>query len=126
MNKILSVLGRVLLASTFLGIVIVKLINIQSDPDGYIKYQQTLGQFGLGENFAPLLILIELIGGVALFLGFKTKISAYLLAFLSAFMAIVLGRFNPDLLFIYLGLTGGFLTLALNSNVPFSIDNMKK
>ena len=126
MNKYLSVLARVFLASTFLGVVILKLIAINSSPEGYSQYKQMLAQVGLGENFAPLIISIELIGGAGLLIGFKTKFSAYLLAGLAIFMAIVIGRFSPETFFIYLGLTGGFLMLALNPNTAFSLDNLKK
>ena len=126
MSKYLSAVGRIFLASTFLGVVILKLIAIQSSPEGYAQYKQMLGQVGLGENFAPLLILLELIGGAALFLGFKTKFSAYLLAGLALFMAIVVGRFSPETFFIYLGLAGGFITLALNPDTTCSLDRLKK
>jgi putative oxidoreductase len=126
MNKYLSALGRIFLASTFLGVVVLKLIAIQSSPEGYAQYKQMLSQVGLGENFAPLLILIELIGGATLFLGFKTKLSAYILAALAVFMAVVVGRFSPETFFIYIGLAGGFLTLALNPNTTCSLDNLKK
>ena len=126
MSKYLSAVGRIFLALTFLGVVILKLIAIQSTPEAYTQYKLMLGQVGLGENFAPLLILIELLGGAALFLGFKTKFSAYLLAALALFMAIVIGRFSPETFFIYIGLTGGFLTLALNPNTTCSLDNLRK
>ena len=126
MSKYLSAVGRIFLASTFLGVVILKLIAIQSSPEGYSQYKQVLGQVGLGENFAPLLILIELIGGTTLFLGFKTQLSAYVLAALALFMAIVVGRFSPETFVIYIGLAGGFLNLARNPNTTCSLDNLKK
>lgn len=126
MNKYLSALSRVFLASTFLGGVVLKLITIQANPEGYAQYQQMLGQVGLGENFAPLIILVELLGGISLLLGFKTKLSANTLAALALFMALVIGRFSPETFFIYIGLTGGFLTLAANPVTSFSLDNLKK
>lgn len=118
-------IARILLASVFLGIVILKLIAITSSPDGYLQYQMTLGQFGLPTIFAPLLILIQLVGGIALLVGFKTKLFARILAGLAFFLAVVLGIKVPDVFFLYAGIAGGMLLLSIYPNTAFSVDNRK-
>lgn len=125
-SNILATVARILLASVFLGTIIVRLMIITSSPNGYIEYQMSLGQVGLASIFAPLLILVQLVGGLGLLLGFKTKYCAYVLAALALFLAIILGRFDFQTMFVYLGIAGGMLMLALNSASPLSLDNLKK
>lgn len=126
MSKYLSTLGRVLLSLVFLGAVSLRLMAITASPDGYDQYLVLLGHFGLPGIFAPLLILIQLVGGLALLTGFKTRVFAYILAGFSLFLAVVLGLSQPDVMLLYLGLAGGLLTLALNPNSACSVDNLKK
>ncbi len=123
MQKYSSAAARILLALAFLGPVILRLILITSSPDGYLQYQMTLGQFGLPGIFAPLLILIELVCGLGLFLGFKTKLNAYALAILAVFLAFVLGSKIPDIMFVYLGVAGGMLLLAQHARTACALDN---
>ena len=122
MQNIQTTIARILLASVFLGLVLLKVSAITSTPDGYLQYQMTLGQFGLPGIFAPLLILIQLVGGLALLVGFKTALFARILAALSLFFAIILSQVSYDLLFVYLGIAGGMLLLSVYPNTPFSLD----
>ncbi|EUJ11655.1 putative membrane protein [Methylophilaceae bacterium 11] len=126
MQSYQTVIARVLLALVFLGLVLLRLSSITSNPDGYLQYQMTLGQFGLPGIFAPLLILVQLVGGVALLVGFKTKIAARVLAVLALFLAVVLGRMIPEVFFLYLGIAGGMLLLSTYPQTAFSVDNIKK
>ena len=126
MDKYLGALARVLLSSIFLGAVSLRLIAINSAPDGYDQYLALLAHLGLPGIFAPLLILIQLVGGLALLVGFKTKPVAYVMAGFSLFLAVVLGQLDFSVMFLYLGLTGGLLTLALNPATAFSVDSLKK
>lgn len=126
MQKYQTVAARMLLALVFLGIVLLKLSTIMSTPDGYLQYQMTLGQFGLPSIFAPLLILIQFVGGLALFIGFKTQLAARVLAALAIFLAIVLSKASFDLLFLYMGIAGGMLLLSIYPQTSCSIDNLKK
>ena len=126
MQSYQTVIARVLLALVFLGLVLLRLSSITSNPDGYLQYQMTLGQFGLPGIFAPLLILVQLVGGVALLVGFKTKIAARVMMVLALFLAIVLGRMFPEVFFLYLGIAGGMLLLSSYPQTAFSVDNIKK
>ena len=126
MDRYIGVLARVLLGSLFLGAVSVRLLAIQSAPDGYDQYLALLGHLGLPGIFAPLLILIQLVGGLALLVGYMTKAFAYVMAGFSLFLAVVLGQLDFSVMFLYFGLTGGLLMLALNPNTAFSLDGLKK
>ncbi len=126
MQSYQTTIARVLLALVFLGLVLLRLSSITSNPDGYLQYQMTLGQFGLPGIFAPLLILVQLVGGVALLVGFKTKIAARVMMVLALFLAVVLGRMFPEVFFLYLGIAGGMLLLSTYPQSALSLDNIKK
>ncbi len=97
-----------------------------SQPDGYAAYQALLGHLGLPGIFAPVIILIQLVGGSALVLGYGTRFVAFFLAAFALFLAFVLGRMQPEVMFLYMGIAGGLVMLALNPDTPFSLDNLKK
>jgi putative oxidoreductase len=126
MQKYQTAVARILLALVFLGIVLLRLSAILANPDGYLQYQIALGQFGLPSVFAPLLILVELVGGIGLLIGFKIKLFARILAGLALFLAIVLGRVTPEVFFMYLGIAGGMLLLSIYPQTAYSVDNFKK
>jgi putative oxidoreductase len=126
MQKYQTAAARMLLALVFLGLVLLRLNAIMSTPDGYLQYQVTLGQFGLPSVFAPLLILIQLVGGGALLLGYKTKFFALVLTVLAVFLAVVLSKLSFELLFVYLGIAGGMLLLSAHPHTACSLDNLKK
>ena len=122
MNKYLSTLGRIFLAQLFFLQVIALIIGFFNNPTGYLDYQNALGHQGLPGIFAPLIILIQLVGGSALMLGFKTKPAAIAMAIYAIFISLALGL-SP---FQYLAIVGGLLTLAANPTTAFSLDNLKK
>jgi putative oxidoreductase len=123
MQKYQTAAARILLALVFLGLVLLRLSTIMASPDGYLQYQMTLGQFGLPGIFAPLLILIQIVAGLSLLLGYKTKLFASILAALAIFLAIVLGLKIPELFFLYLGISGGMLLLIIYPKTACSLDN---
>lgn len=122
MQIYLGTLGRVLLAQVFLLQVIILIVGFFNTPDGYQQYQAGLGSLGLPGIFAPLIILVQLVGGLALFLGFKTKFFALLMAIYAVIISYLLHL--PVLQ--YLAIAGGLITLYVNSNTAFSLDNRNK
>lgn len=122
MNKFLGVAGRILLAQIFLLQVGFLVYGFLNNPNGYAEYVAGLGSHGLPGVFAPLILLIQLLGGLALLLGYKTRIAALFLAVYALFIAFVLGL--PPLQ--YLALVGGLLTLAANPVTAFSLDAAKR
>ncbi len=123
MNKYLAVLGRVLLAQIFLVQVIMLINSFMSNPTGYEQYQMGLANYGLPGIFAPLIILIQMVGGLALLLGYKTRIAAIVMAVYALF--IMLAGLTPAPL-QYLAIVGGLLVLAANAETAFSLDSCRK
>ncbi len=122
MGKFLSVLSRILLAQIFLlqvGFLVYSFVN---SPTGYLDYQNELGHHGLPGIFAPLIILIQAVGGLTLFLGYKTKAVAIFMTIYIVFITVSLGL--PPLQ--YLAIAGGLLALASNGQYPLSLDSLKK
>lgn len=121
MQKYLATLARILLAQLFLVQVIVLIIGFTSNPDGYQQYQANLGSMGLPGIFAPLIILVNTIGGLALLLGYKTKAFALVMAVYIVGLTLLLKL--P--LLQYLAIAGGLLLLYANPNTACSLDNLK-
>ena len=128
MTKFLGFLGRILMAQIFLIAILIQLYMITQHPEGYQSYQLYLAQFGLVPFFAPLTILIQLVFGLMLLLGYKTKFAAYVLAIYAIFVAVVLKLQVGDLIGFmqYLAITGGYLMIAVHTPTAFSLDNLRK
>ena len=129
MNKYIEVFARILLAQIFLIAVLITLSQITSNPDGYQAYTAYLAAHGLVGFFAPLTIFIQLVFGLGLLLGFKTKICAYVLAAYAIFIAlfIKLQEVNGLILTLqYLAISGGLIMVALHEKMACSLDNLNK
>ncbi|MDO9282531.1 MAG: DoxX family membrane protein [Methylotenera sp.] len=122
MQKYLATVARVLLSQIFLVQVIALIIGFMSHPEAYHDYQAGLGSLGLPGIFAPLIILVNLVGGLALLLGYKTKTVALIMAIYAVILTLLLKL--P--LLQYLAIAGGLLLLHVNPNTPCSMDNLKK
>jgi putative oxidoreductase len=122
MQRYLPTLARILLAQVFLLQIVMLIVGFFSNPDGYYQYQVGLGSLGLPGIFAPLIILIQLVGGLALLLGFKTKFFAL---FMAIYVVIISFLLHLPVL-QYLAIAGGLLMLYQNPITAFSIDNLKK
>jgi putative oxidoreductase len=126
MQKYLAVLARLLLAQIFLLHMIIQVGMILNSPTGYDDYQMALGMHGLPGIFAPLTVGIELIFGLALFLGYKTRLSASVLAVYAVFVALALKLGDPIAFMQYLAIAGGYLALTAIAPTACSLDNLKK
>lgn len=122
MQKYLATAARVLLAQIFLLQVIALIVGFMSNPTGYQEYQAGLGSLGLPGIFAPLIILMNLVGGLALLLGYKTKAFALIMAIYIVILSFILRL--PVLQ--YLAIAGGLLLLYVNPINACSLDNLKK
>ena len=112
MNKYIPVAARLLLAQIFVVATVIQLMLFTSNPGGYESFRMYLGHHGLPGIFAPLIILVQLVGGVSLLIGFKTRLFAYIMAGYAIFVAFAL-RFNEPVIFMqYLAIAGGLLALA--------------
>lgn len=122
MQKFLPTVARILLAQIFLVQVIALIIGFTSHPDAYSHYQAQLGSLGLPGIFAPLIILVNLLGGLGLFLGYKTKFFALFMAIYAVILSFLLKL--PVLQ--YLAIAGGLLMLYAHPFTAYSVDNYKK
>lgn len=122
MQRYLPTLARILLAQVFLLQITMLIIGFFGNPDGYAQYQAQLGSLGLAGIFAPLIILVQLVGGLALFLGYKTKFFALFMAIYAVIISFLLHL--PVLQ--YIAIAGGLLMLYLNPVMACSLDNLKK
>ncbi len=122
MQRYLTALARILLAQVFLLQITMLLVGLFSNPDGYQQYQAGLASLGLPGVFAPLIILVQLVGGLALFVGFKTKFFALFMAIYAVIISFLLHL--PVLQ--YLSIAGGLVMLYLNPVTACSLDNLKK
>lgn len=124
-----SAAARILLAQIFVVAVIITISQILSHPEAYEAYYAKMNAYGLPGIFAPLTILIQLVFGFALFLGYKTRVSALVLAAYALFVAVFmkLQEVNGLILTLqYLSIAGGLLLLALNPQTACSLDNLKE
>ena len=122
MDKYIPVAARLLLAQLFVVATVIQLMVFMNNPDGYEQFRMQLGMLGLPGVFAPLMILVQLVGGVALLLGFKTRLFAFVMAAYSVFMAFALGMSVMQ----WLAVAGGLLALAALSPTACSLDNLLK
>jgi len=126
MQKFIPVLARLLLAQIFLIATLLQIMTITNQPDGYAAYQSYLAHFGLPGIFVPLTLLIQGLGSATLFIGYKTRTAAYVMAGYALFVAFTL-KFNEPILFMqYLAIAGGMLALAQIAPTACSLDNLKK
>lgn len=126
MNNYVAFFARILLAQIFLVAILLQLMIIFNSPSGYHDYQMYLGQYGLPGIFAPVMILIQLVGGIALLMGYKTRVAAFVLAAYALFIAFALKLQIPIEFMQYLAIAGGMLAIAAHPVSALSIDGMKK
>ncbi|MCX7627161.1 MAG: DoxX family protein [Methylophilaceae bacterium] len=126
MEKLLAVVARVLLAQLFLVATIIQLGMITGHPEGYTAYRLHLGQYGLPGIFAPLTLVVQLLGSIALLVGYKTRLAASVLAGYALFVAFVMKLHEPIAFLQYLAIAGGMLLAALHGPGPCSLDSRKQ
>jgi putative oxidoreductase len=113
--------GRILLSAMFL---ISGLVKVGS-------YAATLGYMsaaGVPGALLPLVIATEVFGAISIIVGWKTRITAFLLAGFTLLTAFFfhnnLGDQTQTLMFLKnVSITGAFLLLVANGAGPLSIDN---
>lgn len=123
-SEVLNVVGRVMLLSLFVWAGYGKI-------GGYEGTAQYMSSMGVPSFFLPLVILLELGGGIAIIFGFLTRPLSVLMAVFSVVAAIL---FHNDwtndmqtLMFIKdVSIAGGLLLLASIGGGKFSIDHVIK
>ena len=137
MNKFLPAIARVFIAQIFLVSILISLNGILNTPDGYIAYQNGLMSHGLPGIFAPISVIVQLLGGLALFLGFKTRLTAIVLTIytlINALSYLYTATLLPSPVYLiplqqalqYFAITGGLIVLMQNPVTTFALDNAAK
>lgn len=98
---------------------------------GYAGTQQYMAANGVPDILLPLVILVELGGGLLILFGFQTRIAAILLAGFTLVAAFLFhakfGDRNQMIHFMKnLAIVGGFLSLYVSGPGPFSIDARRR
>lgn len=121
MDKYLPISGRVLLALIFV------MGGLGKIGAGYAPTQGYMDAMGVPGMLLPLVILLEIGGGLALILGWKTRIVSILLAGFTVIAALIFHNNFADqmqmIMFMKnLAISGGLLILAANGAGAFSMD----
>jgi putative oxidoreductase len=90
-----------------------------------------MSKAGVPGALLPLVIATEVVGAIAIIVGWKTRITAFLLAGFTLLTAFFfhnnLGDQTQTLMFLKnVSITGAFLLLVANGAGPLSIDNRLK
>lgn len=125
MNNVIELLARILLGLIF---VIAGFSKIGAGYAGTAGYMDSMGVPGA---LLPLVIVVELIGGLMVISGFKVKWAAYALAGFTLVAAVIfhsnLGDQIQSILFMKnLSITGGLLLLATYGAGTLSVDSKLK
>jgi putative oxidoreductase len=95
---------------------------------GYAGMQGYMEAMGVPAMLLPLVILVEIVGALAIIVGYKTRIAAFLLAGFTVLSALLF-HFNfadqmQSILFMKnIAVAGGFLFLVANGAGYYSLDN---
>lgn len=113
--------GRVLLSAIFISAGISKL------GAGYAGTQGYMEAMGVSGSLLPLVIATEILAGVALLVGFKARIAAFLLAGFSLLSAVLFhfdfGDQMQSILFMKnLAIAGGLLMVVAQGAGQWSLD----
>ena len=124
MNQIQSIAapaGRILLALMFVTSGFSKI-------SGYAATQGYMEAMGVPGVLLPLVIAVELLGGLAVMLGWHTRIAAFLLAGFSLLSALLFhANFGDQMQMIMfmknISIAGGFLMIVSFGGGAYALDN---
>ncbi len=123
MNKYSSVIARGLLAHIFILAGMNKIM-------GYAGTQGYMESMGVPGMLLPLVILVEVGAGLAVLVGWQTRLAAYALAGFTVVSAVIfhsnLGDQTQMIMFMKnFAIAGGLLLLAEHGAGAFSLDKRK-
>ena len=119
-ETIAEITGRILLASLFLLSGLGKL-------GAYSGTAAFMSSFGVPGALLPVVVATEILGALAIVIGWKTRVVAFLLAGFSLLSALIFHNNFADqiqmIMFLKnVSIAGGFLLLVANGAGPLSID----
>ncbi|HED34882.1 MAG TPA: DoxX family protein [Gammaproteobacteria bacterium] len=121
MSNIIELLSRVLLGQMFLLAGIGKLGEAYAGTAGYMK------SMGVPDTLLPLVIVLEIAGGIMIITGFKVKWAAYALAGFTLVAGVIFHSDFADqmqmILFMKnMSIAGGLMLLTVYGSGKLSID----
>lgn len=121
MTNILQLIGRIMLAAIF----VIAGFGKIADPAGTAAYMQSVG---LPSILLWPTIALEVLGGLAIIVGFQVTYAAFALAGFSVLAAILFhNNFSDQMQMILfmknIAMAGGLLLLSVGGTTGFSIDN---
>ena len=120
-TRLASPLGRILIAAIFVNAGINKIF-------GYAGTQAYMESQGVPGALLPLVILVEVLGGLAVVVGWQTRIAAFLLAGFTLLSALLFhldfdNQMQTIMFMKNVAIAGGFLFLVAHGPGALSIDN---
>lgn len=125
MTKLTTLVGRILMAQIFV------LAGLGKLGAGYAGTQGYMAAMGVPGMLLPLVILLELGGGLALIVGYKTRLVAWALAVFSIVAALIFHHKLSDQIQMIMfmknfAMAGGLLLLAEHGAGFYSLDRLFK
>ncbi len=121
LQSIAAPAGRILLSLIFI-------FSGLSKISGYAGTQGYMEAMGVPGALLPLVIALEVLGGLAVMLGWHTRIAAFLLAGFSLLSGVIFhGNIGDQMQMIMLmknvAIAGGFLMIVSQGGGAYSLDN---
>jgi len=121
MDKISQLVARIFLGHIFL-------LAGLSKVGAYEGTQGYMDAMGIPGMLLPLVILLEVAGGLSIIVGWKTRWASYALAAFSVVAAVIFhNNFGDQMQMILfmknIAIAGGFLLLAVHGAGAYSLDN---
>lgn len=121
LQNLSSPIGRLFLSMIFI-------FSGFSKISGYAATQGYMDSMGVPGMLLPLVIALELLGGIAILIGFKTRLFAILIAGFSILSALMFHQFWLDesqmnSFMKNIAMAGGFLMIFAHGPGAYSIDN---
>ena len=134
MSKINIITSVVNTVSAPIGRLLISFIFLMSGLNKIGNYSNTSGwmeTMGVSSSLLPLVIIIEILAAIAIILGWKTKIAAFLLAGFCILSGLIFHtNFSNQVEMIMFmknfAIAGGFLILVANGPGNYSLDNRKR
>jgi putative oxidoreductase len=122
MNKVIELVGRLLLGQLFL------MGGLSKLGDGYAGTAGYMQSVGLPEILLPAVIALEIVGGLMVIAGFKVKWAAYALAGFTLVAGVIFhSNFADQMQMIMfmknVTIAGGLLLLSVHGAGVWSVDN---
>ncbi len=122
MNKVIELFGRILLGHIFL------LAGVNKLGDAYAGTAGYMDSMGVPGELLPVVIAVEITGGLMVMLGFKARWAAYALAGFSILAAIIFHSNLADQMQMILfmknfSIAGGLLLLSAHGSGGLSVDS---